>query len=464
MFRKDDTDRLLSSIREGRPMTRSEKLRLIVSMSIPSMLAQLSSVLMFFIDAAMVGSLGERQAASIGLVESTTWLFGGLLSAASMGFSVQVAHCFGAGDFSRARQVLRQGITCGLIFSSLLMLTAIAIHSRLPFWLGGGADIAGDSSAYFLIFSFALPLLQMSGLAGSMLKCSGNMRIPSMLNVMMCVLDVAFNYFFIFIVGLGVIGAAVGTLLAVAVTASSMMYFMIFRSGELSIIGRRGSFRPTADCVRTALKIGAPMGLQQILMGGAQVMSTAIVAPLGNISIAANTFAITVESICYMPGYGIAEAATTLVGQGIGAGQRFLTRSFARMAVALGMSVMTGMGVLMYIFAPELMAVMTPVADIRALGAAALRIEAFAEPMFAAAIVCYGVFVGAGDTLKPAMMNLASMWAVRLSSAALLAPLYGLRGVWTAMAVELSFRGTIFLVRLFRGNWMKTLSAKPARA
>lgn len=460
MLKKSDTDRLLANIREGRAMTRGEKLRLIVQMSIPSMLAQLSSVLMFFIDAAMVGSLGERQAASIGLVESTTWLFGGLLSAASMGFSVQVAHCFGAGDFSRARQVLRQGIVCGLAFSSLLMLTAIAIHSRLPFWLGGGADIAGDSSMYFLIFSFALPLLQMSNLSGSMLKCSGNMRIPSMLNVMMCVLDVVFNYFFIFVAGLGVIGAATGTLLAVAVTASAMMYFMIFRSGELSIKGRQGSFRPTAECVRTALKIGAPMGLQQILMGGAQVMSTAIVAPLGNISIAANTFAITVESICYMPGYGIAEAATTLVGQGIGAGQRLLTRSFARMAVALGMAVMTGMGVLMFVFAPELMSVMTPVADIRALGTAALRIEAFAEPMFAAAIVCYGVFVGAGDTLKPAMMNLASMWAVRLSAAALLAPHYGLRGVWTAMAVELSFRGTIFLARLFHGGWMKAI-AKP---
>lgn len=460
MLKKSDTDRLLANIREGRAMTWGEKLRLIVQMSIPSMLAQLSSVLMFFIDAAMVGSLGERQAASIGLVESTTWLFGGLLSAASMGFSVQVAHCFGAGDFSRARQVLRQGIVCGLAFSSLLMLTAIAIHSRLPFWLGGGADIAGDSSMYFLIFSFALPLLQMSNLSGSMLKCSGNMRIPSMLNVMMCVLDVVFNYFFIFVAGLGVIGAATGTLLAVAVTASAMMYFMIFRSGELSIKGRQGSFRPTAECVRTALKIGAPMGLQQILMGGAQVMSTAIVAPLGNISIAANTFAITVESICYMPGYGIAEAATTLVGQGIGAGQRLLTRSFARMAVALGMAVMTGMGVLMFVFAPELMSVMTPVADIRALGTAALRIEAFAEPMFAAAIVCYGVFVGAGDTLKPAIMNLASMWAVRLSAAALLAPHYGLRGVWTAMAVELSFRGTIFLARLFHGGWMKAI-AKP---
>lgn len=197
------------------------------------------------------------------------------------------------------------------------------------------------------------------------------------------------------------------------------------------------------------------MGLQHLLMGGAQIVSTIIVAPLGTVAIAANSLAITVESLCFMPGYGIAEAATTLVGQSVGAGQRLLTRSFANLSVALGIGVMTAMGVLMWIFAPELMAVMSPVDDIITQGADALRIEAWAEPMFAASIVCNGVFIGAADTLRPAIMSLTSMWGVRLTLAALLAPLYGLRGVWTAMAIELSFRGAIFLARLFRGRWLK---------
>lgn len=460
MFGKNKSDELLSHIRQGRTMTRHEKLKLIVQMSIPSMLAQLSSILMFFIDASMVGSLGARQSASIGIVESTIWLFGGLTSAVSMGFSVQVAHAIGANDFGRARRVLRQGIVCALIFSVALMLAAVAVHSYLPYWLGGGADIAHDASMYFLIFSLAVPFLQLSSLSGSMLKCSGNMRVPSLLNMMMCLLDVGFNSIFIFVLGLGVPGAALGTFMAVLVTSATMFCFLVFRSRELSLRHHPGSFRPTADCVRNALRISAPMGMQQILMGGAQIISTAIVAPLGTVAIAANTLAITVESICYMPGYGIAEAATTLVGQGIGTGQRAMTRNFAHLSVALGMAVMTFMAVLMYVFAHELISVMTPVEAIRTAGAEALRIEAFAEPMFAAAIVCYGVFVGAGDTLKPAAMNLASMWAVRLSLAALLAPHYGLRGVWTAMAVELSFRGAIFLAHLHKGKWMDKIPTK----
>jgi putative MATE family efflux protein len=271
-------------------------------------------------------------------------------------------------------------------------------------------------------------------------------------------MDVIFNYLFIYILGMGVMGAALGTGLAELVTACLMMYFLLVRSDMLSLVGRPGSFKPKADVVQNAIKIGAPMGLQHLLMGGAQIVSTLIVAPLGTVAIAAHSLGITVESLCYMPGFGIAEAATTLVGQSFGAGKRKLTQSFAHMSTGLGVAVMTLMGVLMWIFASELMSLMTPVDEIIAIGAECLRIEAFAEPMFAASIVINGIFIGVGDTLRPAIMSLASMWGVRLTLAALLATTYGLPGVWAAMAIELTFRGIIFLVRLVQGGWMRKMA------
>ena len=441
---------LLAYIREGREMTTNEKLRLIVSLSIPSILAQISATVMFFIDASMVGHLGAKASAAIGLVETTGWLLGGLASAANLGFSVQVAHAIGANDFERARTVLRQSMVCCLIWALSITAIALTISPFLPYWLGGSEEIAHDATLYFAIFCGCGIFFQMEGLTGSMLKCSGNMKVPSALNILMCVMDVLFNYLFIYILDMGVAGAAIGTGLAMLITAVLMFYFLVVRSDLLHLKGRPGSFRPTKPVVVTAVKIGAPMGLQHMLMGSAQVVSTLIVAPLGTIAIAAHSLAITVESLCYMPGYGIAEAATTLVGQSFGAGQRKLTRSFAYMSTGLGIGVMTLMGVLMFVFAPELMSVLTPVGDIISLGAECLRIEAFAEPMFAAAIVCNGVFIGAGDTLKPAIMSLLSMWGVRLTLAALLATTYGLPGVWTAMAIELTFRGLMFLARLSR--------------
>ena len=449
MKKVKNSELLLSYIREGKMMTQREKLWLIISLSIPSILAQISATVMFFIDASMVGHMGAKASAAIGLVESTGWLMGGLASAANMGFSVQVAHFIGANDFEAARRVLRQSMVCCMIWALLISLTSVIIAPFLPYWLGGTEEIAHDASLYFAIFGFCGIFFQIEGLAGSMLKCSGNMKIPSMLNIGMCVMDVFFNYIFIYILDLGVMGAAIGTGVAMLITAALMMYFLLVKSKMLALVGRPGSFKPKSDTVRTAFKIGAPMGLQHMLMGGAYVVSTLIVAPLGTIAIAAHSLAITVESLCYMSGFGIAEAATTLVGQGIGAGQKLLTRSFARMSVGLGIAVMTVMGVLMWTFAPELMSLMSPVEEVIAQGTQVLRIEAWAEPLFAAAIVCNGVFIGAGDTLIPAIMSLSSMWAVRLTLAATLAPKYGLKGVWTAMAIELTFRGSIFLIRLF---------------
>ena len=420
---------------------------------------------MFYIDAGMVGSLGAEPSAAIGLVEPATWLIFSLVSAVTMGFSVQVAHFIGANDFPKARVVMRHGYVFGLCFSLLMLLIAFLIGPRLPIWLGGGTDIRHDAMVYFLIFSCITPFHLIEYMSGAMLKVAGDMRRPSMMAILMCVLDVIFNYFLIFPTrtislfgieltmpgfGAGVAGAALGSLLAFVCVALPLAYYAIFRSPILAWKQDIERFSWRWQYIWNALKISAPMGLQYLLMNGAQLVSTMIVAPLGNVAIAAHSFAITAESLCYMPGYGISEAATTLVGQSVGADRRDLHRSFAWMTVFLGMIVMAFMGVVMYIFAPEMIGLLSPVTAIQDLGTSILRIEAFAEPFFAAAIVAYSVCVGAGDTLKPSMINLGSMWLIRLTLAYCLASQYGLRGVWFAMAVELSLRGMMFIFYLFK--------------
>lgn len=456
MLYSKKTEYLMESIRSGRTMARSEKLNLIVGLSIPSMLAQISTVLMFFIDASMVGHLGAEASASIGLIESTTWLVGSLLSAAATGFSVQVAHFIGANDFVKARQVFRHALICGLAFSVFLSLIGVGIHSHLPYWLGGGADIASASSGYFLIYSLVLPFVYLYHTSEMMLKSAGNMHTPSVMAVLVCICDVIFNYIFIYICKLGVVGAAMGTALAYICISLPNLYLSACKNRMLNLRQDHVRFHWVKEYVQRACKISIPIAIQNILMSGAQIVSTMIVAPLGNIAIAAHSFAITAESLCYMPGYGIGDAATTLVGQTHGAGRIDLCKNFAYMTVGLGMLVMALMGVIMYVFAPEMIGVLSPVEAIRELGTTCLRIEAFAEPFFAASIVTYCVCVGAGDTFKPAAINLGTMWLVRLTLAYGLSQSYGLEGVWIAMATELTFRGVLFLIRLFRGSWMKS--------
>ena len=470
-----------------------EYLKQVIQLSIPAVLAQISSIIMQYIDAAMVGSLGATATAAIGLVSSTTWLFGGLCVSAATGFSVQVAQRIGGEQEKEARDVLRQAIMCTLLFGAIVSAVGIGISSQLPVWLGGAEEIRRDASRYFLIYACALPAAQMRHTAGSALQCSGDMKVPSRLNIMMCGLDVIFNSLLIFPTrqvslfgisatvigaGMGVTGAALGTALAEAVTAVLMLYAVCFRSEKLRLAGpscwrkRSRRMRPQGElsetvpvmeekfqlqpkCLRTALRLALPMAFEHTIMCGAHIAETRIVAPLGTVAVAANSLAVTAESLCYMPGSGIGTAATTLVGQSIGAGKPERAKRYANLAVILGAAVMTCTGGLMFLGAPLMFSMLTPDAAIRELGVRVLRIEAFAEPLFAVSIVTTGALRGAGDTLIPSMINLASMWGVRITVASLLAPRIGLVGVWIAMCGELCVRGLMFLVRLLRGKWLE---------
>lgn len=435
-------------------------------------MSQVSAVIMEYIDAAMVGHLGADASAAIGLVSTTTWLFFGLTSAIAIGFSVQVSHLLGAGKPEEARSVLRQGLLASMIASILLTAVGFGIAGPLPHWLGGYESINGMATLYFRIFILSLPVLQWNFLSSGMLRSTGNMFVPGITGVLMCFLDVCFNFMLIFPplnlnpygidfvlprAGLGVAGAALGTALATTVATVILLVYLWNRGGELKLRGTHGKYRPTAACLRKAYHIGMPMGLERFVSTAAQIVMTIIVAPLGIFAIAANAFAITAEGICYMPGYGIGDASTTVVGQSIGADKKVLAKNFAHTTVLLGMGVMTLMGIVMFVAAPLMMELMSPVKEIVDLGVTALRIEAFAEPMFAAAIVCYCSFVGAGDTVVPSLMNLGSIWIVRVTLAALLAPEWGLAGVWFAMCVELCFRGFIFLWRFNSGRWMRRI-------
>ncbi len=455
-------DELLALVRKGaRNMSWQEKLRLTVLLSMPAMVAQISSVAMQIIDAAMLGHLGTKESATVGLVSTTIWLFGGLCSAFAAGFSVQVAHHVGADDLRGARNIIRQGLFAGLAFSLVLALLGVLIAPHLPVWLGADEEIHAGASEYFTIVAVALPVLEINMLAAGSLRCSGNIKIPSFLNAMMCVLDVIFNYLFIFECHMGTAGAAYGTFVAYAITMVLMLYFLAARDQQLrfaldtELVGKWDFARyiPSKETMRKAFTIGSPISLERGVMCGAQIAITGIIAPLGPVAIAANTFGINIESLCYMPGYGISEAATTLVGQSLGARRKDLMRSFAWISVGLGMVIMAVMGLLMGVFAPEMMQMITTDANVVKLGTDILRIEAWAEPMFAASIVAYGAFVGSGKTLIPSIMNLGSIWIVRLTLAVLLVPTMGLRGVWIAMCIELCWRGAAFLFRLRGRSW-----------
>lgn len=435
--------------------TLAPQLRLVWQLSLPAILTQITTIAMQYIDSAMVGALGADASAAIGLVASSTWLFGGVTTAVSAGFSVQVAHRIGAGEDAEARTVVRHGLAAALTLAALLALLGLGICRQLPCWLGGGAEICADASAYFLTFSLMLPFSQLNSLTAGFLQCAGDMVTPSVLNAVMCGLDVVCNA--LLIPHFGVLGAGMGTALACALVSLAMAWCCCVRNAQLRL--RRGethAFRP--EILKKAFRIGAPVAVQEIAMNGAMVASTMILAPLGAAAIAANSFAVTAESLCYMPGYGVGSAATTLVGRSVGAGDAAQARRYGNICTALGGALMGCTGLLMMIFCPFVFRLLTPVVEVRTLAAQALRIGLLAEPLFGVSIAAAGALRGAGDTLVPSLLNLGSIWIVRLGLSLLLVGKLGLRGMWIAMAIELCVRGALMLWRQKTSKFYETQS------
>ena len=438
-------------------------------LSLPAILTQITTIAMQYIDSAMVGALGANASAAIGLVSSTTWLLSGTIYAVSAGFSVQVAHQIGGNHDKKARDVVRHGIASALVVAAVLCLIGLLISHPLPGWLGGAQKIRQNATLYFMMFAIMLPFSQLNSLMSSFLQCSGDMVTPSILNAVMCVLDVIFNALLIPV--FGVMGAGMGTMLACAVISLTGAWFCCVRNPRLRL-RRKEKTVFDAKILKTAFKIGVPVAVQEIAMNSAMVAATMLIAPLGSIAIAANSFAVTAESLCYMPGYGIGSAATTLVGRSYGAGNYKLAKRYGNICIAMGAVLMAITGGLMMIFCPFVFSILTPDPQVRSArdsgtpsefelpNAVAgrtntLRIELLAEPFFGASIVAAGALRGTGDTFVPSLLNLGSIWVIRLGLAVLLITPLGLRGMWIAMAIELCIRGLLLLYRQHTSKYYK---------
>ena len=299
-----------------------------------------------------------------------------------------------------------------MIFNLAVGLAAaafgIGISRFLPGWLGADPSLRADASAYFAIWSASLPFLMVMGTYSSMLRSCGD-----------------------------------------ALTLA----LLLLRDGPLCI-RKPGSWQITRACLQNLWKVGTPLAAERAALSSAQVLLIRIVSGLGTTAIAANSLGVSAESLCYMAGYGIQDAALALVGQAVGANRRDMSRRFAWLCTCMGIGIMALTGAGMYLFAPNLMGIFTADTAVIALGAQVLRIEALAEPMFGASIVASGAMQGAGDSAGCFVLNLVSMWGIRLTLATLLAPRFGLVGVWFAMSFELTMRGVLFLVRLARGRWL----------
>ncbi|MDO4460677.1 MAG: MATE family efflux transporter [Clostridia bacterium] len=440
----------------------------VVALALPAIIEQVMVTLVNYVDTAMVGSLGSVATASVGLTASTTWLLNGVLNAAAVGFSVQVAHMVGARNYKEAREITGQALKFVILGGLIMFLIAFGISFPLPTLLGASGDVKESASLYFRIYSFGVPFNFTVLMLSAIIRCSGDTKTPMFLNFGINILNVIFNFLFIYDtreltlfgksftmwgLGLGVAGAALGSIMALFIIAMCYVLVIFRRETPVKLIkGENYSFRKTT--LSSTLKIGLPVLFERTLMSFAQVVITSVITRIGTAAIAANHLAVSAESLSYLPANGVSTAGTTLIGQALGAGRKDLAKKFSRIVLIIGAVMMTGGGIMLYCLSENLIAIFSADPEVIKLGGSVLRIVAFAEPFFALSIVSNGILRGAGDTKGPFLISLITMWGVRITLAFALSGRFGLHGVWIAMAIELFARGMLYFIRVMRGKWM----------
>lgn len=448
-------------------LDRSIPPRIIIwSLAWPTILEQVLQVTVTYVDSAMVGSLGAMATAAIAVPTSTIWLVNGWMNAFAIGFSVLMARNLGAGKKDRANLITRQALHTSLFFGLILTIAFLLVARILPAWIGAEAEVQTLASTYYHYIALGyLPNLVMI-LISTLLRCSGDAKTPLMLNGLNNILNVVLNLFFIFDfvplgrlalpgLGLGVKGAAIATTISVTVTSLLLLTTLMTKDSPIKVhLKEKAHYERTI--YKSALRLGIPVALERSTLSLGQIVFTKMVGTLGTTALAAHFLANTAESITYLPPSGFSTAATTLVAQSLGSGDKDLAKRFADTCTILGTALMSMMGVVLYVFAPNLMRFFTQDAQVIALGTTILRIEAFAEPAFGLSMLAFGVFRGAGDTRRPFAISIAGMWLLRLPLAYLLlqTTTLGLLGIWIAMASDLSLRGIISFVLYRRYTWL----------
>ena len=197
---------------------------------------------------------------------------------------------------------------------------------------------------------------------------------------------------------------------------------LLLRDGPLCI-HKPGSWHITKACLQNLWKVGAPLAAERAVLSSAQVLLIRIVSGLGTTAIAANSLGVSAESLCYMAGYGIQDASLALVGQAVGANRRDMAKNFAWLCTGMGIGIMALTGVGMYIFASNLMGIFTARCGSYCAGrtgCCALKHwpNRCSVPVSLPAVPMQG----AGDSTGCFVLNLVSMWGIRLTLASLLAP------------------------------------------
>ena len=434
---------------EDAAVNKKTVLKTLITLSIPTILEEVLSTLIQYVDTAMVGRLGEKATASVSTTTTIGWLIFALPAAISVAVLAIASQAMGAGNHEKLKRASGQSILLSLTSGAILEALALILAPYIPIWMGAAEDIRHAATMYFAILSTTLIFRTSSTIFAAMIRATKDTRTPMIISLSENILNVILNWIFIYGLALGVNGAAIASAISYGVGGIAM--FIAFSKNQY-LHCSISDIKPDKAILTECRKIGLPALGTTFTSCLGYVVFAGMVSGMGTTIFAAHSIAVAAEEIVYIPGYGLRMATSTLVGNAIGEGDHKKLKLTEELSIVITMAIMVVNGTLLYAFAYPLMSFFTSSEAVAVLGSQMLKMVAFSEPFFGLMICIEGIFYGMGRTRNIFLIESFSMWCVRICSTFVVVKILGLslNAVWMCMIADNVCKAVLLAVSFAR--------------
>ena len=445
---------------KGLNLTREDRRRVIMIM-LPSMIELVLSQLFTMVDTIMLGQseISAVAIAAVGLTNNPLNLTRSILIALNVGTAAGVAWAIGAKEERSAQQIARNALMLSAAIGFAVFGVVYGFAGPIVRFMGAGADTYDYARSYLRVVALGLLPQSLTFAITASMRGVGQTRLPMMYNLSANLLNVIGNYVLIYgkfgFPKMGVLGAGVSTMISQYVGCIAAL-FVIFRSHTAVQRSLHGSWRPRRKWLERILSVGVTSMLEQLIMQVGFIIFARQVSGLGTAIFAAHQIGLSVNGLTWMPGQAFGVAATTLVGQSLGAGEKEKAKDFIRMIHRMSMCVAVLLAAFFLLCSQYVVRLYTNDPQVAALSAGVLKLIALGMPGICTQLPVAAGLRGARDTRFPLYASMAGIWIFRvlLAHPFIYTFGWGLTGAWMTIVLDQTTRAVVVYARFKTGRWM----------
>ncbi|WP_088051906.1 MATE family efflux transporter [Virgibacillus dakarensis] len=435
--------------------TDGKKMKIILLLAFPAVIENLFQTILGFVDTYFVSKLGLVEVSAVGVTNAVLAIYFALFMALGVAANVYIANFLGANKVEKARHIAQQSIVLAGIFGIVTGIITLFFAEQLLQLMGIEANVLAAGTMYFRIVAIPSIFMSLMFVASAVLRGAGDTKSPMKMSIIVNIINGVLDYLFIFgfwiIPEMGIAGAAIATVIARMIGATGLLLY-IQRSKLIKF--KKEYWSLDKMHIRELFVLGSPAAGERLIMRAGQIVYFGFVVALGTNIFAAHQIAGNIEVFSYMIGYGFSTAATILVGQQIGAGDRKTAGRYAKLSALLAVGFMSLFGLLLFFFGERAGGFFSENHQVTENIGTALKVSGVFQPFLAVVLTLTGAFQGANNTKFPMYLTGIGMWAIRTLFVYVLGIQlgWGLLGVWITIGLDISFKAIVLIV--LRDKWI----------